>query len=105
MSNLQPEAPGVMFSVTFHLKNKIQKLLNCVFISSKIWSFLSLPHPKKVIHAFIISGLIFVIHCIQAKETPTNRERKDHISNVLASLHWSPLSFKILLITFKALHG
>ncbi len=39
----------------------------------------------------------------------TNTGRQDHISPVLASLHWLPVSFrtdvKILLIIFKACHG
>lgn len=39
----------------------------------------------------------------------TNTGRRNHISPILASLHSLPLNFrtdfKILLITFKALHG
>ena len=39
----------------------------------------------------------------------TNTRKRDHITPILAALHWLPVSyridFKILLITFKALHG
>ena len=39
----------------------------------------------------------------------TNTNRRAHITPVLASLHWLPIKsridFKILLTTFKALHG
>ena len=39
----------------------------------------------------------------------TNTKKRDHITPILAALHWLPVSyridFKILLITFKALHG
>ena len=39
----------------------------------------------------------------------TRRRRIEHISPVLASLHWLPVKFqidyKILQLTFKALHG
>ena len=39
----------------------------------------------------------------------TSSKRSNHITPVLASLHWLPvcfrIDFKILLLTFKALHG
>jgi hypothetical protein len=39
----------------------------------------------------------------------TGKRRYDHITPVLASLHWLPvvfrIQFKILLFTFKSLHG
>ncbi|KAF7650904.1 hypothetical protein LDENG_00119220, partial [Lucifuga dentata] len=39
----------------------------------------------------------------------TRTKRREHITPVLASLHWLPvhfrIQFKILLITFKATHG
>ena len=42
-------------------------------------------------------------------EAPIWRQQKVHISPVLKSLHWLPVSvrieFKILLLTFRALHG
>ena len=37
------------------------------------------------------------------------RKKKDHITPVLASLHWLPVKaradFKVLLLTYNALHG
>jgi len=39
----------------------------------------------------------------------TGTRKRDHISPVLASLYWLPvkfrIEFKILLLTYKALHG
>ena len=39
----------------------------------------------------------------------TNTNRREHITPVLAALHWLPIEaridFKMLLITYKALHG
>ena len=39
----------------------------------------------------------------------TGTRKKDHISPILASLHWLPvkyrIDFKVLLLVFKALHG
>ena len=36
----------------------------------------------------------------------TRTRRFEHISPVLASLHWLPVKFRgVLLLTFKALHG
>ena len=40
---------------------------------------------------------------------PTRTKQFDHITPVLASLHWLPVKaradFKVLLLTYKALHG
>ena len=39
----------------------------------------------------------------------TNTRKREHITPILATLHWLPVSYRIdftiLLITFKALHG
>ena len=53
-----------------------------------------------------------IIVCLsQLKHTRllTGKKRRDHISPVLASLHWLPvhfrIQFKVLLIVFKCLNG
>ena len=42
-------------------------------------------------------------------EIMTRTQKIDHITPVLASLHWLPVKaradFKVLLLTYKALHG
>lgn len=44
-----------------------------------------------------------------AAATLTKTKKRAHITLLLMSLHWLPvyyrISFKILLVTFKALHG
>ena len=71
-------------------------------------------------HAFVSSrldycnGLYTTLSRLQlvqntAARILTNTNRRAHITPVLASLHWLPIKaridFKILLITYKALHG
>ena len=98
----------------FHLK-----------ILSKVKGYLSRKDLETVIHAFINSRLDYcnslyvgldqsLLHRLQlvqnaAARLLTGKRKKNHISPVLASLHWLPVSFridfKILLFVFKALNG
>ena len=95
----------------FHLRN-ITKI--CI---------LSKTDAEKLIHAFVISRLdycnsllsgcpnksIKTLHLIQnaAARVLTETRKRDHISPVLASLHWLPVQFRIefKILTYKALHG
>ncbi len=90
---------------------------------TKIKSFLSLADLEKVIHAFISSRLDYCnalysgiskrnlqrLQLIQnaAARLLTRTKKRDHITPILAGLHWLPVSFridfKILLLVFKAL--
>ena len=92
---------------------------------TRIHSFLSSTDLEKVVHAFISSRLDYCnalysgiskgnirrLQLIQnaAARLLTGTKRSDHISPILATLHWLPLSFridfKILLLVFKALNG
>ena len=92
---------------------------------AKIKSFLSAADLEIVIHAFISSRLDYCnsiysglckkaisrLQLVQnsAARLLTNSRKRDHITPILASLHWLPVSdridFKILLITFKAVNG
>lgn len=91
---------------------------------SKIKPFLSQKNLEKVIHAFIISRLDYcnslyygaqnkVLDRLQmvpnASAMLTGTRKFDHITPVLRSLHWLPVSFrikfKILLFVFTSLHG
>ena len=58
-----------------------------------------------MMHAFISSLII----AMDSSLALTNTTRRAHITPVLIALHWLPIKaridFKILLITFKALHG
>ncbi|XP_028454539.1 uncharacterized protein LOC114568999, partial [Perca flavescens] len=98
----------------FHLRN-----------IAKIRNILCQNDAEKLVHAFVTSRLdycnsllsgcpnksIKTLQLIQnaAARVLTRTKRRDHISPVLASLHWLPvkyrIEFKILLLTYKALNG
>lgn len=91
----------------------------------RISKFLPRDRLETVIHAFITSrvdycnGLLYGLPKYElaklqrvqnaAARLLTCIRRYDHITPVLRALHWLPISyriqFKILLLTFKALHG
>ena len=76
---------------------------------SKIWKMLSLHNAEKLVHAFVTSRLDYCnallsgcanstlkgLQIIQnaAARTLTRTTRFEHISPVLASLHWLPVKF------------
>ena len=117
---------GVMFDSELSFKTQVTKVVQSCFYQlrniSKIKSFLSFTDLEKVIHAFISSRIDYcnalysglpkkVISRLQlvqnsAARLLTNTRRREHITPILAALHWLPVSFrvdfKILLITFKA---
>uniref|UniRef100_A0A8C6MIC4 Integrase catalytic domain-containing protein n=1 Tax=Nothobranchius furzeri TaxID=105023 RepID=A0A8C6MIC4_NOTFU len=98
----------------FHLRN-----------IAKIRSILSRSDAEKLVHAFITSRLDYcnsllsgspqnVVKSPQLVQNAAARvlmriKKRDHISPVLASLHWLPvkfrIDFKILLLTYKALNN
>ena len=101
-------------SAYYHLKN-----------IARINGFLSKGDLEKLVHAFISSRLDYCngvftglskksirqLQLIQnaAARVLTNTRKMDHITPVLRSLHWLPVSqridFKILLLVYKALNG
>ena len=94
-------------------------------VVSKAKPFLSFKNFERVIHAFISSRLDYCnalyaglsasslsrLQLVQnaAARLLTKTRRREHITPVLAALHWLPIryrvDFKILLFVFKALHG
>ena len=115
-------------TVIYVLSNTSPRLYNLVFTNlrniSKIRSILNLSDAETLIHSFISSRLDYcnsLFTCLSQKTLKrlqtvqnsaarllTRSTKYDHITPVLASLHWLPvcfrIDFKILLITFKALH-
>ncbi|KAJ7987687.1 hypothetical protein DPEC_G00329060 [Dallia pectoralis] len=97
----------------FHLRN-----------IAKIRNYLSKIDAEKLIHAFVTSRLDYCnvlfsgypdksVNKLQlvlntAARILTRTKKFDHITPVLASLHWLPVKaradFKVLLLTYKALH-
>ena len=98
----------------FHLRN-----------ISKIRNVLTQKDAEKLVHAFVSSRLDYCnsllsgsssksLRTLQLVQNATARvltrtKKRDHISPVVASLHWvlvkSRIELKILLLTFKALNN
>ena len=120
---------GVWFDSNLSFERHITKLIQSCFYHlrniSKISSILTFKDTETIVHAFISSRLDYCnslfsglnqksIKRLQAVQNSaarllTKTKYCDHITPVLASLHWLPVSFridfKILLMTFKAVHG
>lgn len=112
--NFQKHISYISKTSFYHLRN-----------ISKVRPILSLPDSEKLVHAFISSRLdycntlfpgvtkqaLYKLQLIQnaAARILTRTKRCEHITLMLASLHWLPVNqridFKILLIVFKALNG
>ncbi len=120
---------GVVFDSELSFDVQVTKVVQTCFAQlrqlTKIKSFLSVADLQKVIHAFISSRLDYCnalysgisqrnlqrLQLIQnaAAWLLTGIKKRDHISPILAALHWLLVSFridfKILLLPFKALKG
>ncbi|XP_028272704.1 uncharacterized protein LOC114443000 [Parambassis ranga] len=120
---------GVIFDQDMSFVSHIKQVSRTTFFHlrniTKIRSILSQSDAEKLIHAFVTSRLDYCnsllsgcphysINSLQliqnaAARVLTGSSQRDHISPVLASLHWLPVDsrihFKILLLTYKALHG
>ena len=120
---------GVIFDSDLSFGPQITRVVQTCYFQlrniARIKSFLSTADLEKVIHAFISSRLDFCnsiysglckksisrLQLVQnsAARLLTNTKKCEHITPILASLHWLPISFridfKILLTTFKARQG
>ena len=120
---------GVLFDSAFKLDKQINAIVKSSFFHlrsiAKIKPFLSAHDLEIVIHALISSRLDYCnslysgisqsslsrLQLVQnaAARLLTGTRRRDHITPVLASLHWLPvrfrIQFKILLFVYKALNG
>ena len=129
--NIKPTARnlGVHFDSDLTFIPHVNKLVQSCFYHlrsiSKIKHMLTPPDLEKVIHAFIFSRLDDCnsllsginrksLSCLQLVQNSAARlltgfNRHQHITPILASIHWLPvcfrIDFKILLITFKARSG
>ena len=112
-------------SLAQHSKKLIK---NCFFQLrniSKLRQMISRDELETIIHAFVSSRLDYcngLFTCLSKKELSRlqyvqnsaarlliRTNRRAHITPILKSLHWLPVSFrinfKILVLTFRALHG
>ena len=120
---------GVIFDNNLNFELHVKKVVQTCFFQlrniAKIKSLLTPQDLEKLVHAFISSRLDYCnslfttlsrcsiqrLQLVQnaAARLLTNTPRRSHITPVLAALHWLPVDsrivFKILLITYKSLHG
>ena len=120
---------GVKIDCDFKLDKQISAVVKSSFFHlrrlAKVKPLLSAQHFETVIHAFITSRLDYGnalyyevsqsalarLQTVQnaAARLLTGTRKREHITPVLASLHWLPvlfrIHFKILLFAFKSLNG
>ena len=120
---------GVTFDSGFKFDRQIGSVVKGSFFQlrllAKVKPYLSQNDLERVIHAFISSRLDYCnslyvgldqlslrrLQLVQnaAARVLTGTKKREHITPVLASLHWLPvryrIDFKILLFVFKALNG
>ena len=120
---------GVMFDSTLSFDQHIKDITKIAFFHlrniAKIRSSLSMADAEILIHAFVSSRLDYCnallsglprsstrsLQMVQntAARILTKTRKFDHITPVLASLHWLPIhvrsDFKVLLMTYKIVNG
>ncbi|TWW78147.1 putative RNA-directed DNA polymerase from transposon X-element [Takifugu flavidus] len=120
-SSLSVRNHGVTFDQNLSFNSHIKLVSNM----TKIRKLLTRHDAEKLIHAFVTSRLDYCnsllsgcpnnslrsLQLIQnaAARVLTGIDKRDHITPVLASLHWLPVKFRIifktLLLTYKVLRG
>ncbi len=115
--DLKPHVKNLGYIIDSHFKTDKQviQLLGLaisIFVKSqKLSHFLILWTQKKIIHALILSRLDYcnslylgishsVLSCLQivknsAAKLLTRTRKREHITPVLASLHWLPVRYRI----------
>ncbi|XP_029903354.1 uncharacterized protein LOC115356335 [Myripristis murdjan] len=120
---------GVIFDVDLSFTSHIKQISKTAFFHlrniSKLRHILSQNDAEKLIHAFVTSRLDYrnsllsgctskslkTLQLVQnaAARVLTRTRRRDHITPILASLHWLPVEsrveFKTLFLTYKTLDG
>lgn len=119
---------SVIFDWVFRFDKQISSVKMSFFqlrLLATVNAYLPRNDFERVIHAFVTSRLDYCkslyvgldqsslrrLQVVQnaAARLLTGKKRHDHISSVLASLHWLPvkfrIQFKVLLIVFKCLNG
>ena len=120
---------GVIFDECMNMKSHVNSICKSAFYKLKnishIRKYLSTETTVMLVHAFITSNLDYcnslltglpysVLHKLQMVQNAAAklvfRVRKyDHVTPLLKDLHWLPviyrIEFKLLLLTFKCLHG
>lgn len=127
--NPYPRNLGVIFDRNLTFSKHIKRLVQSSYLQlrniSKIRHILSFKDLERIIHVFISSRLDYcngLFTCLNqgtmaqlqlvqnsAARLLTRTKKREHITPVLASLHWLPIKFrvdfKLLVLTFQALKG
>ena len=128
-SNTSVKNLGVIIDAELNFNTHINHVTKIAFFHlrniARIRAYLSLNDAKTLIHAFVFSRLDYCnallsglpkkttdrLQLVQnaAARVLTKTKIREHITPVLASLHWLPvvfrIDFKILLLVYKALNG
>ena len=120
---------GVIFDQSLSLDSHVRQLIGSCYYQlrniAKLRSVVTRIEMEMIIHAFISSRLDYcnaLFTCLNqttlnrlqtiqnaAARLLTSSNRRCHITPILSSLHWLPIKFridfKILVLTFRALHG
>ena len=118
-----------MFDPELNMSTQVKKLCRGAWINrhniGKIWSYLTEDQTKTAVHVYVtskldgnnallagaLSVLTSQIQCAHnsAAKLVIRSKKHDHVTPLLANLHWLPIKdhiiFKILILTFKALHN
>ncbi len=119
---------GVILDSNLYLENHISHVIKTAFFHLrnivKLRNMFSVSDAEKLVHAFMTSRLDYCnallggcpassinkLQIVQnaAARVLTRSRKYDHITPILQSLHWLPIkfriSYKILLLTYKALN-
>jgi hypothetical protein len=120
---------GVQFDKFMDMQAHVKNICRACYFEihdiGKVRSLLNKEAAEQLVHAFITSRLdngnsllyglpdILIKRLQKVQNTAarivTGTKKLDHITPVLKSLHWLPvkyrIDFKILLLTYKAIHG
>ncbi|KAF7691394.1 hypothetical protein HF521_011691, partial [Silurus meridionalis] len=120
---------GVILQSNLPFKNHINHVTETAFFHlrniAKLRNMLSISNAEKLVHAFMTSrldycnallggcpaSLINKLQLVQnaAARVLTRSRKYDHITPILSSLHWLPVTFcieyKLLLVTYKTFNG
>ncbi len=115
---------GVLLDINLSFENHISHVTKTAFFHlrniAKLRNMLSVSDAEQLVHAFMTSRLDYCnallggcpassinkLQIVQnaAARVFTGSRKYDHITPILHSLHWQPISYKIWLITYKALN-
>ena len=112
-------------SLTYHINETCKKATNSIRSIGRIRKYLTKENLKLLVNALVISRLDYcnsILYGLPKQELDklqriqntaarliTGTKHNEHIKPALRELHWLPIEsriiFKLLLITFKIIHG